>query len=388
MGARSSDPMNSAVVATQLARFGGRYVRRLAQCAALSERVAQLAFSHPVLFFALATQYGPLEHRQRAVQLAVDGRPLGEICAAIAIPLAFRRIAPESCREALTPARWSPDASRLLAPLIPTTNATAAAWLSGVSFAHQACDEAFAIWLAAQRPLFDHRPVSKAALTALAMFAWYSQHSVLPAGDDPQARWRPDLSLENAVLRTAAWVQQVKLLVELGPEGLADTWLGEGTLAGYRFTPIATPEALYAEARAMHNCVMTYSSRLARDECRLFSMTHGRRPMATIEIAYSSDLGGFRIAQMKGPLNTECPREAVAAAHAWLARQPKGPPVRGRAGGPISEQRLRAYLAPWREAAPGDPRVRGPVILVSLRLGLLDLGTRLGLRLLTSRWDW
>lgn len=365
-------------MAQHLARFDARHRQRVADCAALSQRLAQLAFSHPLLLFALATGYGPLTSRREAVRRAVDGRSLADVCAAVGLPLCLKRIAPEACRAPLTPVRWSAAANRELAPLIPRSARAAAAWLSGISFAHAACDERFALWVARQDDLFSHGTLRPQLLQPLAVFAWFSQapqRSEILGSNQP---WSAELGLKRAVRRTAVWLVYLRLVGWLGHDGLADSWLPAGEACGYRFEPLLTAQALLDEGRAMDNCAVRYAGRLARDESRLFSMRrHGRR-IATVEIRRSPNLARLVIAQMRGSGNSPCRLDAKQAAQHWLGRHAEhaAGTTASRAPAPgldLVQQSLASY-----QAAAGASRLAPRLNVTMLESALVDLAALVG----------
>ncbi|MFM1815655.1 MAG: hypothetical protein RLZ98_2350 [Pseudomonadota bacterium] len=334
--------------AAQIDKFGTRYTKRLTECASLDERVGQLAITHPLVFFALATKYGPLKARREAVRCAVEGSPLRVICEIIGLPYCLRRIPPEACRARLPHVRWSPEAGRALTCLVPENAEIASAWLPRVHLAHQYAGEEFAIWLASHHRLFAlRRPISKSAILVLALYAWNSRHAPLPFGRCTVKPWSPEISIEKAASRAAAWAQQVRVVCDLGPEGLESPWLPGDDIGEYRIAPILLPEQLVEEAAAMQNCVASYSYSLAQGECRLYSMTHLGTHVATIEIRFLRSRSGYQIVQMKGPLNAGCPQEVLRLSSLWLRRHSHAPPPDLNDVRPSREQRLRALMAPY-----------------------------------------
>lgn len=345
--------------ASAIEKFESRFWLRLIECAGISERIAQLATTHPLVFFALATRYGPLKYRREAVRLAVDGHPLRDICAAIGLPLPLRRIPPEACARLLPHVRWSPTAGRNLAPLVPKTPETAALWLPRVHLAHRYGDEEFALWFAAQHTLLAKRSIGRAALTTLAIYAWNTRFAPLPLEASPIPPWTREMSLELAITRCASWFQQIQVVCDLTPEGLIDPWLPGGSVGSYIITPLLTPEQLLAEARHMQNCVASYSFSLAVNECRLYSVFSGSKHVATFELRYSRRRMVYKIAQVKGPSNSTAPYPVMRAVQTWLRRNSNAPPPPGNMPKPARDRTLLALLAPYLEihgdtAPPAD----------------------------------
>ena len=267
--------------AVQLARFPYRNGHRLSACAAIHPRIAQLAWTHPVAFFALATACGPIEARQRAISLAVEGKPLATVSAALGLPLCFRHLPPEICRTRFPYFRWSTTASKRLAQLMPQTPRAAQAWLAGITFAARMGDEEIAIWLARHHKLLDDGRTAPRLLLPLILFAWHTRYQ--PELLLGVQGWSPDLDCATTVTRTAIWLKRAKLNTDLGPGGLTSGWLPEGRLRGLRFVPLTTAADLIGEADAMHNCVVEYGEGLARNICRLFSVSQGEQRIATLD---------------------------------------------------------------------------------------------------------
>lgn len=381
MGLAESGTKGALQTKTQLALFQGGVGPQLEACAALSERVAQLAFSHPLLFFGLATGWGPLAQRCAAIELAVEGRPLADVCDAMGLPFLLRRLPAESCREALPWVQWSADSGRQLAPHMPEVPDQAASWLRAISLSHYWCDEAFAIWTAAQPALFRGKPaLGRRALFPLALFAWFSQRPELAASPPRAWRWSPTLGFETTLQRLAAWLELLQLISDIGLEGLSDSWLPPASVEPYHFEPLTTPVALVAEGSGMKNCVVRYGARMARGSCRLFSLRrHGER-IATIEVGYSRATGKLEIAQIKGYGNRSCTRATIEMAHRWLAEQDAPsqlPRAVERGAGKID-----ALLAAYRvDTGPGSQWTPS-LSLSSLVAGLQELEQCVGVRVI------
>ena len=365
-------------LAAPLARYDDRYQKSLVECAGVSERVAQLAHTHPVLFFALATKYGPLEERRAVVRLAVDGRPLSELSAAIGLPLCFRRLAPEACSKPLPYVRWSKDGNRLLAAHVPTDPAIAAAWLAGVQFAARACDETFAIWLAGQHTLFERRFVESHNLLPLAFFAWQSRYAHRVGVPSPPEPWLPCLSADAAILRTSDWLRALRDECSLGSGELAESWVPECEFEGFTFKPLTTIKSLKEEAAAMRNCVHTYGNVIAEGQCQLFSLQQQRRHVATIEIRPFNN--GYVIAQVKGQANANCDQGVWLLAALWLRKSKRRlirpvvrPPQR------TANERLQEILLPYQRALlrDDDPCHLAGISFASLIVRLRSLVARL-----------
>lgn len=368
-------------ITSQLARYPRALAPRLAACAGLSVRIAQLSVSHPVLFHALATSYGPAAARRRAVRLTIEGRPLREVAAAVGLPLCFKRIAPESCGRKLPYVPWDGDAGRRLGAHIPKDANGAARWLLAVSLCGSTCHQRFAVWVAQQTKLFEQRWVGEQALLPLAMYAWHGSSNHAPEALRPEQRWTARMNLRSAATAAAAWVRQLRLHAELGTAGVSDAWVRPASCFGHEFVALTTPQALLDEARAMHNCVDIYGSAIASGTCRLFSMRRGGRRLATIEIRPDSTGTRYVVAQMKGWANASCTLETCRAANLWLESEGATAPQQA----PYwcedeADGRLRDLLAPYAMQLGADGRALiSKTTNQTLSLGMKLLATKVGI---------
>jgi hypothetical protein len=363
----------------QLARFQGGMGPHLAACAELSERVAQLAFSHPLLFFGLAVGWGPLAKRCAAIELVVDGHPLADVCAAAGLPFLFRRLPAEACGAALPWVQWSTEAGSHLAPHMPKAADEAAAWLRAISLAHFWGDEDFAIWVASHPALCRPKPtLGPAALTSLALLAWFSRRPELAGAPPPAWRWSSTIGPGSAMRRLAAWLEQLQLISDVGIDGVGDSWLAPASWMVHQIVPLTTPVALVAEGRAMKNCVARYGGHLSRGRCRLFSLRKRGKRVATLEVAYSSDTGTLQIVQLKGPGNRKATTAARKIADRWLTEQAERPSWR-----PMAERgdgNFDTVISAYRTAFEVDGKSRSIPSLSQLALGLRELEHQLDVR--------
>ena len=373
---RMAQPKNVGerdLIAAQLQRFGNRYRARLDACAALSPRIAQLSISFPVLFFALATRYGPIEHRRRAIYRAVDGFALADIAEALGLPLCFRHIPPEACLEALPCVHWSAAANKQFDPHVPRQPHLAAPWLVAVSGAARTCNEEFACWLSRQTRLFEGQSPGTAALLPLALYAWHGQQPGLTPPLRTSSPWSGQAGLRTAISRSATWLKSVKMEAALGSSDPIDPWLPASTYRGHSFVSLTTACALSEEAAAMHNCVDTYAWSIATNECRLFSVRRGGQRVATLEVRPHKLFDSYAPVQLKGPCNSDCVLELWHAASKWIARCGCKPSDRpSTACALTADDRLHKMLAPYYLAmsARGDdaPRITFASLTVGMRL--------------------
>ncbi len=360
-------------LAAQIARFDERHWSKLQALACMSPRLGQLAKTHPFMFFALGVKYGALEDRELARKLAMAGRPLGEVCAAMGIPLSFRNLPPEACDRVPVPVRWSTAANRQLASLIPDDPVLAGDWLTGICLANAACDEKFALWLARNQQLFGDLRLGRNSLVALAVFAWYSQAEQVPAVKGFDTRWSAKLGVKKAFMRARTWGQYLGLVIEMGPEGLHDPWIADNEVDGYRFVPLTTPEDVLEEALAMRNCLISYGDSLARNHCRMFSVRRGKARVANLEVRYFRKREALEIVQIKGVQNTACPPQARAVAQRWINKHNAHVPGRAVSSPVYRKRRQDALLVPYLTAKQSVLRRIGPVDWSSVVKGLAEL---------------
>jgi hypothetical protein len=303
-----------------LSRYPYPSRERLHQCAAISPRIAELAATFPLLFFALATNYGPLQHRRDAVCRAELGQSLPMVAQALALPLCLKNIPPEACFQCPTWVRWSSAAGRVLGNYIPNKPLQATNWLSSISYAARAADEQFAFWVSKQAFLFRER-LDPRLLRPLALYAWHSgQHA--NRLDQLAKPWSSRFSFGSAVTEAKHWINRLKLLVYFGHEPIADTWVSGGRIGPYEFVPLTTFSLIMQERAHMRNCLDAYADKLANNESRLFGIRYLGTKVATLEISTRGTPSGLpTIVQLKGPGNAGVEVEVRDAARQWFAKQ-------------------------------------------------------------------
>ena len=336
-----------------LSRFPGLSQYQLEQCCALSQRVADLASTFPLLFFMLARNCGPLRLRQEATRLAELGKPLGDVAGAYGLPLCLRRIPPAACHTPPPWVRWSAATGRLLADHIPGQPREAANWLAATFYAASACHQAFGLWIAKQDGLFGEERFEVGLLQPLALYAWHSCEAGSPLNHLAVKPWTPKFGIKSAMTEADHWLTRLRLMVYCGDYPISDTWLHGGCVAGFDFVPLTTLDGIMAERLAMRNCLHTYLDKLASGACRLFAIKSRDRSVATLELG-ADRRGGLRITQLKGPGNARPAPDVQAAAQAWFRGQPKRRASEPSATPDTAAAMLGRLLAPYRHAAPCD----------------------------------
>lgn len=292
---------------------------RLEQCAALSERVGQLTETHPVLFFALATGYGPLSSRRNAIRLTELGWPLREVCKAVSLPYSLRRVPPYVLDRPLTPAVMSERGAQILAARLqraaPQDNG--AKVLAAAFYGTRVCGEDFGLWLADARraawlPSRQFEPIR-----AVALYAWYSHRAAL-LPDFGIKPWSQDMSWPGAVRQTALWLDRLKFYCYFAPAPITDAWAGAACVRGFDIVPLDTYQRLMEEIADMQNCLHTYADHLLVNTCRLFGVRRAGAKIGTLELRPTPG-GVLRLAQFRGPRNAQVPLDALEAVHEWVS---------------------------------------------------------------------
>lgn len=350
-----------------------------------SSRLQDMAVVFPGVIYVLAARQAELKVRRRVIELIEAGAPLKVIAATLGLPLWLRRLPPEAFSGELGTLPGGEMFSRRIAARLPERPGQAAQWLSSVSFAALAADDAFALWTAEQSAFFDAAS-SPRTFAILAAYAWFSRHPMTRAHDLIVVPWRPEIAFDTALCAAKSWFNRVCLLLQLPPGTLTDAWLDPSEADGYRFVPLLDHTALLEEARAMHNCADQYSDRLAREKCRLFSIQRAGARVATLEIGpHPREVGVLGILQLKTRHNMPAPVEVWQAAYHWLARQKelrRLPPMMTaeRRFDPKTWSELMAPYRADRNGAPWLPREPSRAAFHVLETELSELAVAGGVR--------
>ena len=286
-----------------------------------SPRVADLARVFPAALHVIASRQAPQSRRKRALDLVEKGAQLKDVANALQLPLWMRRLPAGAFRGPLPPLASGDGFSRRIVNHLPRPGSDAAFWLRSVSFAQQAADDAFALWLA-QQPLFRDDGDPQRLFGLLAAYSWFSAHEKTRANSLISVRWRPEIALETAVCSAKSWLNRLRLIMQLSEGVIADPWLVPSEVDGFTFEPLMASASLLSEAHAMQNCADQYAERLARDKCRLFSVKRRGQRLATLEIGpHPREASVLAITQLKARHNLPASMEIWRAAYAWLASQ-------------------------------------------------------------------
>ena len=295
-------------------RFSYRQKKRLAKFAARSERIAQLATSFPLLFFALATRYGTEGQRRRALELVEQGRRLREVAAVMQLPMALRHAEPEMLTEKLPRGQLTEKAAARLVSFAKAHQASHGNAISVGFYGSRLYCDAFGVWLA-------HVCVSEWArllgpMRAIAIYAWATNQKDDPGLGMGVEPWNPDLSPQTAYDRAREWGDRLERRCYFGEVPLEDHWMRTGSYGGYVIEPLLTYAAFEAEIKAMQNCLKHYAPRLANGNVRLYSVRRGADKIGTVEVVIDPN-GSLWRSHFLGPRNTPVPDDAFKAVQTW-----------------------------------------------------------------------
>ena len=389
-GGREAPPFGSddSVVEATLQRFSPAIRRKVRGVIAATPRAADLAGVFPGLLAALAERRGGVGRRRIALALIANGARLRTVARALDVPMWMRSLPPEAFRSELpTHLPHSDTLSRRITALnSPPSIEHSAAWLESVLFAERAAGEEFAAWIAKQPRIFQERADADQMLAVLAAYAWCSNARGTKANKLIAVAWRPEIAFDTALCAAKSWLNRVRLVLQLPPGAISDSWLVPGSARGCNFEPLLDSVSILAEAQAMQNCADQYAERIARQRCRLFSVRRDGLRLATLEIAHHPRETNFlSIMQLKGRHNMAAASEVWQAAYAWMADQPDlrslSPLLQVNAVMSFDNAAWRELMAPYREATDGAPWIKAEaddLMFARFNADMADLARRAG----------
>lgn len=357
-----------------------REIRRLMRS---SPRIADLCETFPGLLYALAVRHGSSSARLGALSAVESGAPLKAAAHQLALPMWLRKLPPEAFAEFSPNLPSNAAFARQIAQRMPRSALESRMWFKSVQFAVDACDEDFAIWLAAQ-PIFESEFDPYRSLAVLAAYAWYSSKQQTRAAKLIVVPWRREISLDTALCAAKSWFNRVRLVLQMPEGAVADPWLKAGVAHGYMFEPLLDADALLTEAQAMHNCADQYAERIVREKCRLFSVRRNGLRVATLEVGPHAREGGvLAVNQLKARHNMAVASDVWQAVYAWMSAQSglkRMPPV-ATPERTWDQPVWWNILAPYRNAHAGAPwldPVASHLTFASLDADLCDLARKGG----------
>lgn len=290
--------------------------------AAQSPRLADLARTHPLLFIALATDYGYEGTRHAAINAALAGRRLRDVCELKAIPHCLRSIPMEICPVPLPPAHWSRDASQTLAQFMPDDPISLGNWVHSIFFVNGAADEAFATWLANRHELFSDTFFDHRRLLPIVLHYWFGQNREYELHRLMPGRWTVRAGLKRVLIATRSWLYRIACRSYL-PERVVGNQEVPVTIGPFQAFELTNYRALLAEQQAMDNCLDRYARRIASGSFAIFSLrTPAGDRVANFEVGLREPDGPMVI-EIKGRSNATVTADVFEPVLQWVSRAPQ-----------------------------------------------------------------
>jgi hypothetical protein len=303
----------------RLSRFHARHQDAVQSLASRHAHLADLAVSFPALLFALAVPRNNFDP-EPVIQSAIKGASLKFLSAAVGLPIWLRGLAPETY---VRPIGRLPDGAlfrRRIANHLPRSPKLAPIWLQAIEEAAVWGNEEAAVWIAREF-MRDAKSIKPAKLRLVCLWVWFSGQSHTIGRSLIERTWMPSMRFATALEAAGEWRLNVEVEINLGGKAIEDMWLSAGCVEDLEFLPIATPEEIRQEAKAMGNCLRTYSDKLAHNHARLWSVRRNGRRVATLQINRYHEDPFPRIVQLKEAENKTASVETWRAAQRWLGSQ-------------------------------------------------------------------
>lgn len=331
--------------ARRLAQFAPIFRDRIAALTCCAPQAEDVADSFPGLLVALISDHATPAARRDAFHAVLDGRPLSEAAAILALPSWLRKIPAEAFREPIGRLPSEAQFTARISNFIPKRPAVVPDWLEQVKFADAACDSKFALWVAkhcgsvtpGRRTFF---------FLLLASWAWHAGRPETVGHRLIERPWSPQMGLRRATEELGQWRRRVELACLIG-DGIETPWLQPASVRGYEFVPLVTLEDFLCESQAMNNCLDQYADRLSSGLVRIFSVRHRNKRVADVEIGPIVTPQGLpSIVQIKGPQNRRASQAVWQVTQEWIAQQPVAK-LPGQPG-PVRCDEAEGTAAFWR----------------------------------------
>lgn len=320
--ANSAKPRANAVqpVCENVAAFHADYRRRVRRLSAFAPEIADLTHTFPGLIFALVTEYGSPDARDKALEQVEDGASLRAVAKTLGLPYWLRKLPAQSFRQPVPDLPATDTFARKIANLIPSADGAIAPWLERVGEAYAAVNADYALWVARQSrfPSDTERCDTRDLLAA---WAWYSRqpesfgHALL------RGKWVPGISFKRALDEARVWARRADMAVTLG-QGIRDTWFEGGRSGDFEFVPLVTATDFLNESGSLANCLDQYAEPINSGHVRVFSIRQNGKAVGCLEIGpHDDDCLMPTIEQLRGPRNNRAGPEVWRAAYAWLGGQ-------------------------------------------------------------------
>lgn len=279
-------------------------------------RVQDLLTSFPAAAIALATLRGEPAARGEALGRIAAGRPLVEIAEALDLSYWLRRFAPEQLGDTI------PDCFTFAGP--------AHGFNASIARRVPSKPEAAALWLTRLAQMLDYGPPDTALWAAtpsrqgliyranldriLPLYGFYSARPESLAGQMIQLRLADRDSMRRVASAMANWMTAIIFDHALDFTGCPDVLVLPSRFGEASIRPLLDPRHLYAEARAMNNCLDRYMPQALLGRSLLFRMDLESGERIVFEILPCP----ATLHQVRGPSNCPPSREAEGLVKHWF----------------------------------------------------------------------
>lgn len=313
------------------------------------ERAAQLAETFPLLAYHIYGGTTPGDICPGARRMIIDGRPLKDVAARVALPMRFRKLLPGASDLFFSHAN---EISHHLAHM-PDTLVGQRRWVRAVRAA--GADPDYTAWVA-RHALELGRTQAEIAHRAEDLKDWVDacrkaevRERVTPemirdvlalygsGGSFARERDLATPGTERFVTRRFTQRMAPRTVLRLSDEWheavsqaehngkvieFPKPWYPGGKQGGFEITPITDSAALYQVGRKFHNCAANYVADCAHNRRHLYTVEKADTPIAMFELIPDSR-SLTAIGQIRGPFNAPAPEKAERAVRTWWRKREK-----------------------------------------------------------------
>ena len=277
--------------------------------------LADLAASFPALLFALAHPRHGVDP-ESAIRAVIAGEALETAAKRAGVPMWLRRVEPRMFAAPLPLLPDGPFLRRTIVNHLPRRPKDATLWFETVAAAARDGTDAFAVWCAGHLARRG-QPKLVQRLRLLSLWAWYSAHGGTNGHALIEHAFHPEMTVTRALWAAQRWQIELELHLDLGHAPVGDMWFAPANVEGYDFVPLRSETDIRAEAKAMRNCLRTYSFRVANGNVRLWSVRKDGERAATLSVKRTQDFF-VCVSEVKGPENKPVPEELLRAVQRWF----------------------------------------------------------------------
>lgn len=294
--------------------FAVEHREQLASLSARSDRLAALASSFPLLFFALATGYGNDGETAQAIRMVEEGHDLKDVAAVLQLPMALKRVKPEMLTEALVRAQFTQEGAARLTRFAGRAGPTQSNGVAVAFYGSRLADDAFGVWLA-QQCVCD-RAHQLEAVRWIALYAWASNQVDDPGLNLAAQPWCPGFSFRMTFIEMQNWVHRLRWRPYFQGVALPDRWMHAGSHGGYDFVPLRTFADMQENVATLPNGLGWCADRLMHGTTRYYGVRRSGDVIATIEVVWNG-MDGYCITGISGHPGQTLSPDANAAIDAW-----------------------------------------------------------------------